>query len=132
MFRHLIAAATASLLIAMPAGAQMRTGMTASGPSKPDTGYERIRSGRLDKAEAALLTARERDPEAQEVALNLAAVYVMTGRTALARPLYEQVLAAKPVAMDMPSGTISSSHDVAMIGMSRSGGSIAKAAYAVR
>jgi Flp pilus assembly protein TadD len=132
MFRILAAAAAASLLVAVPASAQMRTGMTLSGPAKPDTGYERIRMGRLQQAETTLLAARDSHPGAQEVALNLAAVYVMTGRANLAKPLYEQVLAAKPVAMDMPSGTVASSHDVARTGISRTAAATETAQYAAR
>lgn len=119
MFRPLVAAGIASLLIAVPSYAQTRAGMTPSPPMKPDAGYERIRDGRLDQAEAALTVERIRNPGAPEVALNLAAVYVLTGRASLAAPLYDEVLASKPIAMDMPSGAIVSSHDVARTGASR-------------
>lgn len=119
MFRHVAAAAAASLLTLVPAHAQTRAGMTPSPAMAPDSGYSRIRAGSLPKAEAELLEARAKHPEAPEVALNLAAVYVMTGRGELAAPLYREVLAAKPVAMDMPSGTVVSSHDVARNGAVR-------------
>lgn len=119
MFRHLAVAALASLATIVPAQAQMRTGMTASPPAAPYAEYESIRSGRLQQAEAALLAERVQHPRAPEIALNLAAVYAMTGRAQLAAPLYDEVLASKAIAMDMPSGSVVSSHDVARTGASR-------------
>lgn len=127
MFRHLAATALASLAIVAPGSAQTYAMMTPSPRPAPDAGYDRISAGKLQQAEIALLSARTEHPQAPEIALNLAVVYVMTGRAQLAVPLYAEVLAEKAVLMDMPSGAIVSSHDVA-----RKGASKVSAQYAAR
>ena len=93
------------------------TGTAIAGPvveSIPSaSGYEQIRDGRLDLAEKVLINQMRVHPDAPELDLNLAAIYLRTGRTTEAVPLYERVLANPAVAMDMPSGAVVSSHDVA-------------------
>jgi Tfp pilus assembly protein PilF len=82
------------------------------------TGYEQIAAGRMHDAETMLSKQMEMHPGAPELSLNLAAVYVRTGRAARAEPLYRDVLRRPVVLMDMPSGRIASSHDVANRGLS--------------
>jgi hypothetical protein len=72
-------------------------------------------------AERTLVAERRIFPERPELMLNLAAVYIGTDRTDAARALYRQVLARPAVAMDMPSGAVVSSHDVARRGLDRLG-----------
>lgn len=60
-------------------------------------------------------------PRAPEVALNLASVYLKTGGVDQARTLYRRVMALPAMGMDMPDGSIRSSHDVASAGMTRTG-----------
>ncbi|WP_230483025.1 tetratricopeptide repeat protein [Sphingomonas sp. Leaf21] len=81
------------------------------------TGFQEIAAGRYDVAEQTLLQERRASPDSPELMLNLAAVYAKTGRAAEARSLYDAVLQEKPIAMDMPSGAILSSHTVARTGL---------------
>lgn len=82
-------------------------------------GYTQIASGDLAQAEATLVAERRIYPRRPELMLNLAAVYQRTGRDAAARDLYREVLERPAVVMDMPSGMIVSSHDVASRGLTR-------------
>lgn len=92
---------------------------TGGGSDVPNaTGYEQITAGRLTEAEAMLAKQIARHPGAPELSLNLAAIYVRTGRAALAEPLYRDVLRRPAMLMDMPRGGIASSHDVANRGLS--------------
>lgn len=81
------------------------------------TGYQEIAAGNLAAAERTLLAERRTSPDSPELMLNLAAVYAQTGRASEARSLYGAVLSEKPVAMDMPSGAVTSSHTVAQTGL---------------
>ncbi|MET4896548.1 tetratricopeptide repeat protein [Sphingomonadaceae bacterium jetA1] len=83
------------------------------------TGYQEIAAGRLAAAERTLLQERRVNPDSPELMLNLAAVYAQTGRATEARALYDAVLGEKPIAMDMPSGAVLSSHSVARTGVHR-------------
>lgn len=91
---------------AMPATAQVRTGFTA------------ISAGSLAEAERVLTRERAMFPERPELMLNLAAVYARTGRAAEARALYADVLARDPVAMELASGNVETSHQLARRGLS--------------
>lgn len=92
--------------MAMPAAAQVRTGFTA------------ISAGSLAEAERVLTRERAMFPERPELMLNLAAVYARTGRSAEARALYADVLSREPVAMELASGNVETSHQLARRGLS--------------
>jgi len=117
---RIVAAAAVAMTIPMPASAQIRPGM-ASAPMEPYSAYGLIASGNVGKAESTLVEQSRMHPDAPEISLNLASVYVMTGRGDLARPLYERVRAMPPMDMDMPDGSVRSSHLVAERGMTRIG-----------
>ncbi|KQU56100.1 hypothetical protein ASG67_06800 [Sphingomonas sp. Leaf339] len=82
-------------------------------------GYISIASGDLAHAESTLVAERRIFPNRPELMLNLAAVYQRTGRDAAARDLYRSVREKPAVMMDMPSGKIMSSHDLADRGIAR-------------
>ncbi len=81
------------------------------------TGYQSIATGDLATAERHLVADLKFSPQRPELMLNLAAVYRKTGRDSQARALYSAVLDRPAVAMDMPSGTVVSSHDLATRGL---------------
>lgn len=99
--------AVVAVFAATPAWAGERTAINA------------IVAGDLQGAERTLVAERRIFPGRPELMLNLAAVYARTGRTDAARILYDKVLASEPVAMDMRSGSVASSHDVARLGIRR-------------
>ena len=94
-------------------------GLTVATPSfaAERTGFQAIAAGNLDMAQRQIQAARRADPSRPELMLNLAAVYIQTGRASDARDLYAAVLRAPSVAMDMPSGAVLSSHEVAARGL---------------
>lgn len=112
------AATVIALVAATPAIAQDRTG------------YQAIAAGDFAGAASRLEAERRIFPHRPELMLNLAAAYARTGRVADARVLYADVLAQPAVAMDMPSGAIASSHDVATRGLARLG--VAQPTVAIR
>lgn len=77
------------------------------------TGYKAIAARNYAEAERRLINERRVFPNRPELMLNLAAVYLKTGRDEQARALYAEVLDRPAVAMDMPSGKVASSHAVA-------------------
>ncbi len=83
------------------------------------TGYTAIAAGDLSTAEQRIVAERKIYPQRPELMLNLASVYHRTGRESEARALYAAVLAHPAVAMDLPSGAIVSSHDLASRAMNR-------------
>ena len=107
MNTHLLVAAAVAL--AAPVQAQAADG--------DRTGHRAIAARDLPDAERRLVAERRVFPRRPELMLNLAAVYGGTGRAAQARALYADVLAAPPVAMDLASGAVASSHEVATRGM---------------
>lgn len=109
--------ATASLTPAI-ASAQTRPGMPTV-QQEPYSAYELIASGRSARAEASLLRQARLHPDAPEVILNLAALRLASGRTTDAADLYSRVMALPPMDMDMPDGSIRSSHAVARSGIAR-------------
>ena len=76
-------------------------GAAAPALAADETGYQAIAAGNLAAAERGIL----------------AAVYRRTGREADARALYQRVLQRREVAMDMPSGAVVSSHELARRGL---------------
>ncbi|WP_213980285.1 tetratricopeptide repeat protein [Sphingomonas sp. dw_22] len=105
----LVGAALAPLmLIAIPAQAQDSAVASAQ-----------IHSGALDKAEQKLLAGLRADPDRPELLLNLAAVYVQTGRASEARALYSKVLAQDDVLMDISAERTAGSHAIAQTGLKR-------------
>lgn len=85
----------------------------AATPAADETGYRAIAAGDFAAAERAIVAERKAYPARPELMLNLAAVYRRTGRESAAEALYTEVLARRAVAMDMPSGAVVSSHDLA-------------------
>ncbi|WP_380779071.1 tetratricopeptide repeat protein [Sphingomonas sp. R86520] len=77
------------------------------------TGYRAIAAGDLSTAERRIVAERRIFPQRPELMLNLASVYHRTGREPEARALYAAVLDRPAVAMDLPSGAVISSHDLA-------------------
>lgn len=104
-----------SVLLVAAAGVAAPAMAQDSWPQR--TGFQEIAAGNFLGAERTLLEERRANPKSPELMLNLAAVYAKTGRAADARALYDAVLQEKPIAMDMPSGAILSSHTVARTGL---------------
>ena len=100
---HLVSAAAVGA--AMLAGAPVH--------AKDPTAHRAIAAQDYAKAERRLTAERRIYPGRPELMLNLAAVYMRTGRAEQARALYQDVLARPEVALDMPSGRVASSHAVA-------------------
>ena len=103
MIKHLVpaVAALASIALAAPIDAKDRTG------------YRAIAAGDLVQAERTLMAERRIFPKRTELMLNLAAVYLRTGRVAEANALYSQVLARPATMMELPSGHAATSHRIA-------------------
>ena len=89
------------------------------------TGYRAIAAGDLAAAEQRIVAERRIFPQRPELMLNLASVYARTGRDSEARELYAAVLARPPVALDLPSGAVASSHDLANLALRRQAQQIA-------
>ncbi|VVT18031.1 conserved exported hypothetical protein [Sphingomonas aurantiaca] len=89
------------------------------------TGYRAIAAGDLATAEQRIVAERRIFPQRPELMLNLASVYARTGRDSEARALYAAVLARPSVALDLPSGAVASSHDLANLALRRQAQQIA-------
>ncbi|RYD54977.1 MAG: tetratricopeptide repeat protein [Sphingomonadales bacterium] len=76
-----------------------------------------IAAGAYQEAEQAIRSELRIYPSRPELLLNLAAVYVKSGRTAEARTLYSQVLAQREVLMDLRADKVAGSHAVASVGL---------------
>lgn len=85
--------------------------------AKDRLGYQAIAAGDLTSAEQTLTAERRIFSTRPEVALNLAAVYARTGRTAEARDLYDDILARDAVDLERGDGSVRSSHDLARAGL---------------
>jgi Flp pilus assembly protein TadD len=120
MFPRTMVALAIAAATAAPALAQSRPGLPSS-QTNPYSAYEIISAGDMTRAETVLVRQVRMHPRAPEVALNLASVYLRTGRVDQARTLYRRVMDLPEMAMDMPDGSIRSSHDVADHGMARIG-----------
>lgn len=116
--RTMAVVVTAASLAPAIASAQTRPGMPTA-QTEPYSAYELIASGRSARAEASLLRQARLHPDAPEVMLNLAALRLTSGRVAEAADLYSRVIALPPMDMDMPDGSIRSSHAVARTGIAR-------------
>ncbi|MES2442272.1 MAG: tetratricopeptide repeat protein [Pseudomonadota bacterium] len=78
-----------------------------------------IERGDYRTAEKLLTQEVRRHGTRPEFMLNLAAVYVHTGRAAEARALYQQVLARPDVAMELVNESAAGSHAIARAGLRR-------------
>jgi len=105
---HFLAAAPL-LAIALPAHAQEFETVASTS----------IERGDYQTAEKLLTSEVRRHSTRPEFMLNLAAVYVHTGRNAEARALYQQVLARPDVAMDLMTEGSAGSHAIARAGLRR-------------
>lgn len=96
-------------------------GAALAGPAlaQERTGYQAIAAGDYPAAVKQIEAERRIFPERPELMLNLAALYGRAGRASEARALYSAVMQRPRVAMDMPDGTVLSSHDVAARGMAK-------------
>ncbi|MEI9926619.1 MAG: tetratricopeptide repeat protein [Sphingomonas sp.] len=106
-FTHILLAAP--LLAAMPAQAQ----------SFETTASTTIRNGTYGEAERILTRELRSQPNRPEFLLNLAAIYLHTGRADAARALYRRVLSLDEVDMDLASNTSAGSHAIALAGLRR-------------
>lgn len=106
MHKHLVLAAAAAVIAA-----------AAPVHAKDRTGFRAISAKDFAKAEARLDAERRIFPNRPELLLNLAHVYRHTGRHTQARSLYAQVLAQDAVEMDLPSGRVATSHELANLGL---------------
>ncbi|MEG8023883.1 tetratricopeptide repeat protein [Sphingomonas aurantiaca] len=99
-----------------------------AGGTVGDRGSYRLqgdRGGDLATAEQRIVAERRIFPQRPELMLNLASVYARTGRDSEARALYAAVLARPSVALDLPSGAVASSHDLANLALRRQAQQIA-------
>lgn len=108
----------AACLTPVIASAQIRPGMPTV-QQEPYSAYELIASGHHARAEVSLLRQTRLHPDAPEVILNLAALRLASGHATDAAHLYSRVMTLPPMDMDMPDGSIRSSHDVARTGIAR-------------
>ena len=106
--RFVLAAAALPLLLAAP-----------SAIARDNVASAAIASGDYAAAEAVLNSELRIYPERPELLLNLAAVYVKTGRQAEARAIYAKVLDQREVAMNLRADRVASSHAVATSGLRR-------------
>jgi thioredoxin-like negative regulator of GroEL len=83
-------------------------------------GYQQIADGKLLLAESQLEAARVAEPEEPSVMINLAAIYARTGRADQAQAMYQWVLAAENVQLEMGDHSPAWSHTLARRGMQRS------------
>lgn len=104
---HLVsaAAAMAAMVVAAPVQAKDRYG------------YQAISAKDFARAEARINAERRIYPNRPELMLNLAHVYRHTGRFTQARSLYAEVLALDAVELDLPSGRVATSHELASLGL---------------
>jgi len=94
--------------------------MLATGASAQDrTGYRQIAAGDFSAARVELEAESRTYPRRPDLMLNLAAVNLRAGRTAEARDLYRSVLTRADTGMDMPDGSVASSHALAQAGLVR-------------
>lgn len=103
MRAHLVATASAAAFLAPATPLQ----------AQEYTGHRAIAAKDYDGAERRLVAQRRARPDQPELMLNLGAVYAKTGRAAQARDLYAEVLRRPSAAMDLPSGRVASSHELA-------------------
>ena len=104
-----------SLIVLTLAGAAMPAVSLAADRN----GYAQIVAGDMAAAERRIVAERRIFPDRPELMLNLAAVYRQTGREPQARALYVAVLDRPAVGLDLLSGRVASSHDVAQRALAR-------------
>lgn len=111
MFKHLVPAAVVSAMIASAAPVHAQNG------NAERAAHREIAARDYATAERRLVAERRIYPNRPALMLNLAAVYMKTGRAEQARALYAQVLERPATEMDMSSGAMASSHAVANTGL---------------
>ena len=82
-------------------------------------GYTQIRAGDYVTAERIITAEMRNAAKDTDLMLNLATVYVRTGRTEQARALYQTILLMPEDEMDLSASQSMSSHDLARAGLSR-------------
>ncbi|WP_375404028.1 tetratricopeptide repeat protein [uncultured Sphingomonas sp.] len=117
MIKHLVSAAVALLPVALSAPIH----------AKDRTGYRAIATGDFARAERTLVAERRIFPNRPELMINLAAVYLRTGRAAEANALYSKVLTQPATLMELPSGRAVTSHQVASTALASIGSTVAVA-----
>lgn len=98
-------------LLAAPAQAQSFEGDRVASAA--------IAKGDFAGAERTLLQELRIHPDRPELLLNLAAVYVKTGRPGEARVLYQRVLSQDDVLMDLSPDQTAGSHALAKVALRR-------------
>ena len=88
-------------------------GVGTAAAAREHNGYQQIVQGDYVTAERMLVSERRMFPDQPELTLNLAAVYLHTGRISEARALYADVLSRPNEQLDMPANRAAWSHDVA-------------------
>lgn len=76
-------------------------------------GYQAIARGDYAAAEHMIVAERRMFPHDPDLTLNLAAIYLHSGRTAEARSLYRDVLARPNEQLDLPKQSAAWSHEIA-------------------
>lgn len=93
--------------------------LTSAAAAADRVAYRAIAAGDLTAAVQKLESERRIHPQRPELMLNLAAAYHRLGRSDDAQALYRQALQRPAVSLDLPSGAVVSSHDVAARGLAR-------------
>jgi Flp pilus assembly protein TadD len=107
MMSVLIAAATAGIAGVMPVNAA------------ETNGYKLIVLGNYSAAEREIAQERRLFPHDADLLINLATVYLRTGRVAAARDIYYDVLARPNEELDLPQQGSSWSHTIAASALQR-------------
>ncbi|MFA5989136.1 MAG: tetratricopeptide repeat protein [Sphingomonas sp.] len=82
-------------------------------------GAEQINAGDFTAAERIIIHERAMFPQDPDLALNLAAVYIKTGRLTQARALYQEVLTRPDEPLAMSNGQDASAHAIAALALRR-------------
>lgn len=101
-------------------GAMIASAASAQMPTQEQRyGFNAIQRDDLTAAEARLIAQRAAEPNEPSVLLNLAHVYMKTGRADQALALYRAVLAGENVLMATATRDPAWSHDLARRGLDR-------------
>ena len=108
-----------TIIRALIVGAVAGVAMPAMAAGDQHNGYVQIRAGDYASAERIIVAERRNAADDIDLMLNLATVYVHTGRGEQARALYKAILREPDDDMDMPGAQKMSSHDLARAGLER-------------